>query len=122
MGVVSVVAYPPDDTTRAADVVQDLRNRGVDAYLLPYWGTYRGRTYPRPGVDVAERQCDPRGMLCRTGMDYIAVDTAGTAYRCYMMGTPIGSILDRSVRLATSATPCPHPACPCDDMRQFWMV
>lgn len=122
MGVVSVVAYPPDDTTRAADVVQDLRNRGVDAYLLPYWGTYRRRTYPRPGVDVAEHQCDPRGMLCRTGMDYIAVDTAGTAYRCYMMGTPIGSILDRSVRLATAATPCPHPSCPCDDMRQFWVV
>ena len=122
MGVVSVVAYPPDDTAQAADVVQDLRNRGVNAYLLPYWGTYGGMTYPRPGVDVAERQCDPRGMLCRTGMDYIAVDTAGTAYRCYMMGTPIGSILDRSVRLATSATPCPHPACPCDDMRQFWVV
>lgn len=122
MGIVSVVAYPPDNTAQAEDVVQDLRNRGVDAYLLPYWGTYRGRTYPRPGVDVAERQCDPRGMLCRTGMEYIAVDTAGTAYRCYMMGTTIGSILDRSVRLATSATPCPHPACPCDDMRQFWVV
>jgi len=122
MGVVSVVAYPPDDTTRAADVVQDLRNRGVDAYLLPYWGTYRRRTYPRPGVDVAEHQCDPRGMLCRTGMDYIAVDTAGTAYRCYMLGEPIGSILDKSVQLATDAHPCTQQVCPCDDMHQFWVV
>ena len=122
MGIVNVVAYPPDDTEQSDSIVQDIRNRGIEVWRLPYGGPYHGVTYPLPSADASDTAFDLSKIRCRTGMDYIAVDTAGTAYRCYTMGEPIGSILDKSVQLATDAHPCTQQVCSCDDMHQFWVV
>jgi MoaA/NifB/PqqE/SkfB family radical SAM enzyme len=121
MGIVSVVAYPPDDEARVDAIVKDLAHRHICAHKLPYWGAYNGRVYPIQNENVLPEQKSSAGILCRTGKDYIAIDAGGIAYRCYMMGPPIGSILEENVALASDATPCDYQCCPCQDMQQFWV-
>jgi hypothetical protein len=135
-GQVSVVAWPPGDLGEVKGAVEELRSRSIYVEVLPFWGQHGGRKYPDSyssedwewiSGEVTEVHGDNRandhtkGILCRTGMDYVAVTSAGDIMRCYMSTTQdkLGSLLDDEINLPTSPTPCPHDRCACSGMWQF---
>jgi len=133
-GIASIVAWPPH-----LPLIEEFRARceavGVQAEVLPFWGTHEGREYP--GAYSAEQWAVvgaglvphpsplPGGEgtwagLCRTGRDYLFVAWNGVARRCYMPeAQALGNVLRGAVRLLDEATACCSPVCPCPDMWRY---
>jgi len=114
-GIASIVAWPPH-----LPLIEEFRTRceaaGVQAEVLPFWGTHEGREYP----PAAERVKAAPGGMCRTGRDYAFVGWNGVARRCYMPeARALGNVLRGEVRLLDEPTPCEASVCPCPDMWRY---
>ena len=135
-GITLIVAYPPylnklDGWKRAVEAV------GGTVEILPFYGTFRGKSYPQDYTDVERlvvlgeqnkfynrRDASivryTRGVPCWAGCKYIYVHWNGDIHTCPSPFSPrIGNLLERNVRMEVGPTPCEADYCGCSDLWRY---
>jgi MoaA/NifB/PqqE/SkfB family radical SAM enzyme len=134
---VNYVAYPPL-LEGMAKYKQEVEKLGICFSILPFTGTYEGRSYPAEYTEeerkfllilgesdiVNKKTIDwklekgkniTKGKLCRMGQMYAKIHPNGDTYRCCGDGGSgcLGNLIKGTFRLLDSPSPCECNQCPC---------
>jgi len=127
---VVLVAYPPL-LKELPDLVNELKQEGIEVFVQGYIGQYGDKQYPN-SYTIEEKSllkkimysrhdyeffinCKRPG-LCNAGFKSIYVNEGGNVYSCGMgKGVNLGNLLESSeIYFFDGPRPCIHPSCLCD--------
>lgn len=126
----SLVAYP-DFFDRLEGWRERVAEAGIECFLNPFQGVWRGRSYPqsysdeeavlldrtalREACDLRMGRTSPRGRPCAAGRRHLRIWPDGAIYRCCAateLGLgPLGHIRDERIPLAEHDMPCLSERC-----------